>query len=60
MWGRYWLNRVTYHPDYASLVDPLFGFAGKGVKKFVFYFVNPNPLFPPQAKRGWSSEAMTG
>jgi hypothetical protein len=29
------------HPDQASPVDPLFGFAGKRVKKLIFNFYFP-------------------
>jgi hypothetical protein len=46
------------HPDQASPVDPLFGFAGKRVKKGNFEFFNA--LFPTQLKRGTSGAASTG
>ncbi len=42
------------HPECATLFDPLFRFARKRVEKI------SQTLFPPQAKRGWSSEATTG
>ena len=50
-----WFERigVLTHPDYATLVDPLFACGGKRVKTFL------NPLFRLR-KRGWSSDAKTG
>jgi hypothetical protein len=39
---------ATTHPDQASPVTPLFGFAGKRVKKLILNF---NSLFPTKLKR---------
>jgi uncharacterized membrane protein SpoIIM required for sporulation len=53
-----WLAVIT-HPDYASLVDPLFRKRERGLF-LSFYFILFLALFLPKAKRGWSSEATTG
>jgi len=48
------------HPDpaRAGLANPLFRYAGKRVGEEFRKVLNS--LFPPQAKRGWTSEAMSG
>jgi hypothetical protein len=47
------LNAMSTHPDIATLVAPLFSFAGKrGVGSFF------STLFPPQAKRGWVQRSV--
>jgi hypothetical protein len=52
----YQSDSLSTRPDIGTLVDPLFSFAGKRVREFFFHPFS-NPLFPPQAKRGWSGEA---
>jgi hypothetical protein len=49
----------TTHPDIATLVDPLSGFAVKRVRKFFFMHFH-YPLSAAGEERGWSSEAQTG
>jgi hypothetical protein len=50
---------ATTHPAGPPFADgdPLFGFAGKRVKKLILNF---NSFFPTKLKRGMSSVAMTG
>jgi hypothetical protein len=52
---RFTLHPAITHPDYATLVGPLFAFGDKEDEKCFF-----STLYPPQAKRGWSSAAKTG
>jgi hypothetical protein len=50
---------ATTHPAGPPFADgdPLFGFAGKRVKKLI---LNSNSLFPTKLKRGMASAAKPG